>query len=200
MQKGQKHACGSAGIPHENFVHRRLALMFTDIVGSTPHVVEVGDETWLSLLMWHNDVLRSSFAANGGREIAAMGDGFLVAFAEARFALGCARQIHEWLRADRHAAHRRMHVRIGMQWADVLETTDNCVGRGVHEAARISEIADGDEILATVALLAAAGEPFEAECVRSVELRGLPGSYELVSVPSAIGRHDSAFAGSLARM
>src|SRR6185312_14031041 len=146
MQNGRNTGCRRRDATPEDFVHRRLALMFTDIVGSTPRVVEVGDERWLSSLLWHNDVLRSSFAANCGREITAMGDGFLAVFEEARLALRCARQIHEQLRVDRHHPERGMRVRIGIQWADVLETDDSYIGRGVHEAARISEIADGDEI------------------------------------------------------
>ncbi len=187
------------GVTPNDFVHRRLALMFTDIVGSTPRVVEVGDERWLALLARHNDLLRSSFAEHRGREMCAMGDGFLAVFDEPCLALRCARHIHARLRDDAASAAGGTRVRIGIQWADVLETADGYVGRGVHEAARISELADGDEVLVSVALLRAAREPFPPARVRSVELRGLPGRYDLVSISATTDRRFSQFAGSLAR-
>ena len=174
--------------------------MFTDVVDSTAHIVDIGDERWLALLAWHNDLLRASFAAHQGREVNALGDGFLVVFADPRRALQCALHIQEQLAGTRSDRGREIRVRIGIQWADVLETGENYIGRGLHEAARISELAAGDEVLVSVALLDAAGETCPREHAHAVQLRGLPAQYELVSVCTAHNRPYSTFARSLARM
>jgi class 3 adenylate cyclase len=174
--------------------------MFTDIVDSTKRLVEVGDEGWVSLLSWHNDLLRAAFAAHEGREVSALGDGFLVVFEDPGRALQCGRHIQSQLADGSRGGDRGIRVRIGIQWADVLEAGDCYVGRGLHEAARISELADGGEILVTVALLDAAGEASPPESAHAVELRGLPARYELVSVPGAIGRPYETVTRALARM
>jgi len=156
--------------------------MFTDIVNSTPLLVEVGDETWLTLLRWHNAVLRSSFRAHGGHEVNETGDGFFVVFERPLAALECAIDIQEQLAAGRSRHRYGVHVRIGIQWVDVLETRDNYIGRGVHEAARINEMAAADEILVSVAAIDAAGDRFPRSGARPVNLRGFPEPLELVSL------------------
>ena len=88
--------------------------MFTDIVGSTALVEAIGDEAWHDLLRWHDEALRRCFASNDGEEVDHTGDGFFVAFPDARTALACAIAIQRTL-----ADHRRAHgfapqVRIGV--------------------------------------------------------------------------------------
>jgi class 3 adenylate cyclase len=165
-------------------VKRRLAIMFTDIVDSTRQLVELGDQAWLVLLRWHNALLRSSFEAYAGREVNETGDGFFAVFEHPLAALQCAQHIQEQLAAGRSRHGHGVHVRIGIQWVDVLETCDNYVGRGVHQAARINEMAEADEILVSVAALDAAGQRFPQSDARAVNLRGFPEPLELVSLQS----------------
>jgi class 3 adenylate cyclase len=180
-------------------VQRRLAIMFTDIVDSTPLLVELGDEAWLVLLRWHNAVLRSSFRTHLGREVSETGDGFLAVFEHALSALRCALHIQEQLAAGRSNHGYGIHVRIGIQWVDVLETCDNYIGRGVHEAARINEMAESDEILVSVAALDAAGHPLPRSGARPVNLRGFPEPLELVSLHASCA-NEPVHNGSLAEM
>jgi len=164
-------------------VPRRLAIMFTDIVGSTDLVLTLGDEAWLTLLRWHNAVLRSCFVTHGGREVNELGDGFLAVFECPLAALHCALKIQEQLAVGREHHRCGIHVRIGVQWVDVLETSDdNYVGRGVHETERIKEQAGSDEVLVGLAALEAAGNGFPRSDVRYVSLRGFPEPVELVSL------------------
>ena len=118
---------------------RRLAIMFTDIVDSTRQLVELGDQAWLVLLRWHNALLRSSFEAYAGREVSDTGDGFFAVFEHPLSALQCALHIQEQLAAGRSRQGHGVHVRIGIQWVDVLETCDDlsaaaCTRR--HESTR----------------------------------------------------------------
>lgn len=169
-------------------VQRRLAIMFTDIVESTPLLVRLGDEAWLALLRRHDAMLRASFEMHGGHEVNHTGDGFFAVFDDPLSALRCALDIQEQLAAARSRRRDGVHVRIGIQWVDVLETDDNYVGRGVHEAARINEMAAADEILAGVAAVDAAGDTLPRSSPRPVSLRGFPEPLELVSVHARGGR------------
>jgi class 3 adenylate cyclase len=156
--------------------------MFTDIVDSTPLLVEAGDEGWLAILLWHNALLRAAFRTHAGREVKDTGDGFFVVFERPLPALRCALRIQEELAAGRGRHGYAVHVRIGIQWVEVLETHEGFVGRGVHEAARINEAAAADEILVSVAAFQAAGREFPRSGARPVSLRGLPEPLQLVSL------------------
>jgi class 3 adenylate cyclase len=179
---------------HDAFAHdglgassrRWLALMFTDIVGSTPLLVELGDEQWLAVLQWHNTVLRSSFSKHDGRVVNHAGDGFFAVFECPLDALNCAVHIQNELAEGRDRNGFGLHVRIGIQWVDVLEVNGDCVGRGVHEAARINELAGPDEILAGADAVDAAGGGFGVSAIGPVTLRGLPTPTPLMSVSAGL--------------
>jgi class 3 adenylate cyclase len=146
--------------------------MFTDIVGSTALVEAIGDEAWHDLLRWHDEALRRCFARNAGEEVHRTGDGFFVAFPDARTALVCAATIQRTL-----AEHRRDHgfaprVRVGIHSAEATRAAGDYEGVGVHAAARIAALAQGGEVLASVETLdgisdVTVGEP------RMVTLKGI---------------------------
>jgi class 3 adenylate cyclase len=146
--------------------------MFTDIVGSTALVEAIGDEAWHDLLRWHDEALRRCFARNAGEEVHRTGDGFFVAFPDARAALVCATAIQRTL-----AEHRRDHgfapgVRVGIHAAEATRAAGDYEGVGVHAAARIAALARGGEVLASVETFdgivdVAFGEP------REVTLKGI---------------------------
>jgi class 3 adenylate cyclase len=161
---------------------RRVAktFMFTDIVGSTNLVEVMGDEAWETLLRWHDQTLRSLFAAHQGEEVVATGDGFFVGFDSPEAALACAVSIQRGL-----AEHRQKHgfapqVRIGLHASDATQVGTNFRGKGVHEAARIAALAGGGEILASMDT--AAGSQFHFSESRSVALKGITEPIDVVTV------------------
>ena len=119
---------------------------------------------------------------HGGHEVNHTGDGFFTVFECPRRALECALDIQEQLAQARAEKGFGVHVRIGVQWVDVIETAGNYVGRGVHEAARINEIAATDEILVGRAAFDAAGGAFSGLPCRAVSLRGFPEPLDLVAL------------------
>jgi class 3 adenylate cyclase len=160
----------------------RRAFMFTDIVGSTPLVEAVGDEAWSDLLSWHDNMLRSQFAAHAGQEVDHTGDGFFVAFDSPEAALRCATEVQSKL-----AIHRRMHgfapaVRIGVHLDEATSSGDNYRGRGVHVAARVGAQAGAGEVLVSKATLDAAGPEFAVGESRTVELKGVSEPMELLPI------------------
>ena len=161
-------AATSAGSPERV----RLALMFTDIVRSTDLVGAIGDEAWEDLLSWHDQTLRSLFATNGGEVAHHTGDGFFVAFGDSTAALRCAVAIQRAL-----AEHRKRHgfspsVRIGIHTAEATRRGQDYSGAEVHKAARIADLAEGGEILASEETLAEADGSFTASRLRKVKVRG----------------------------
>jgi class 3 adenylate cyclase/ATP/maltotriose-dependent transcriptional regulator MalT len=173
-------ALGEAvGRPAPRQVERTF--MFTDIVRSTNLVEALGDEAWGHVIRWHDEQLRSQFAAHRGEVVKAIGDGFFVAFQGPGDALACAVAIQRAL-----AEHRRAHgfapqVRIGVHAASATHEGLDYRGRGVNAAARVGALADGGEILAT-AQTAALAPTQPATGLRSVMLKGFADPVEVVSI------------------
>jgi class 3 adenylate cyclase len=156
--------------------------MFTDIVRSTSLVEAIGDHAWVDVIRWHDETLRSLFAAHGGEEIDHAGDGFFVAFPDSATAVECAVALQRNL-----SEHRRSHgfapeIRIGLHLADAARRGASYRGKGVHEAARISALAEGGEILASAKTLAGTTLRFPASVARPVELTGISEPVEIVSI------------------
>jgi class 3 adenylate cyclase len=154
--------------------------MFTDMVGSTALVEALGDEAWSTLLRWHDDTLRSLFAAHQGEEVSETGDGFFVGFDSPEAALACAVAIQRRLAEHRQSQGFAPQVRIGVHASEATQVAQNFRGKGVHEAARIAALAGGGEILASE--VTAAGSRYETSTTRTVNLKGIAEPMDIVTV------------------
>jgi class 3 adenylate cyclase len=155
--------------------------MFTDIVKSTNLAEAMGDSAWSELLRWHDETLRSFFAAHSGAEVSSTGDGFFVGFDSPDAALTCAVAIQRRL-----ADHRRQHgfapqVRIGVHASGAAQVGKSFRGKGVHEAARIAALAEGGEIVASRTTVGSTS-PYAASEPRTVSLKGISEPLEVVSI------------------
>lgn len=156
--------------------------MFTDIVRSTSLVEAIGDDAWADLVGWHDQTLRSLFVAHGGEEIDHAGDGFFVAFPDPAAAVECAVAVQRTLSKHRRAHGFSPQVRVGLHTADAARRGAVYRGKGVHEAARISALAEGGEILASAKTLAGTTLRFPASTARAAKLKGVSEPVELVSI------------------
>ncbi len=155
--------------------------MFTDIVRSTGLIEAIGDEAWADLLQWHDRTLRTLLAGHGGQEIDHAGDGFFVAFPEPGPALTCAVAIQRRLWEHRRAHGFAPRVRIGLHATTSAHRRGGYQGKGVHEAARIAAIAEGDQIVASAGTVKDAIS-FPRSAPRSVQLPGLLEPIDLVTI------------------
>ena len=155
--------------------------MFTDIVKSTNLVEALGDEAWANLLRWHDETLRSLFAAHHGKEAVATGDGFFVGFDSPDAALACAVAIQRRLASHRKESGFAPQVRIGLHASEAAQVGQNFLGKGVHEAARIAALAQGSEIQASRATVGASGGYRMSE-PRVVTLKGISEPVEVVAI------------------
>src|SRR4051812_15014136 len=82
-----------------------LALVFTDIVGSTRICTQFGDEAWTDILISHVRRARKVVKQFNGFEIKIIGDAFMVAFRSAREAICFAMEL------QRKTGHAEVAIR-----------------------------------------------------------------------------------------
>ena len=146
--------------------------MFTDIVGSTSLAEVLGDAAWEALLRKHDDTIRSLVVSGGGEVVNSTGDGFFVAFEDARQGIECAIAIQRTLLEQRATTGFALALRIGLHTAAANRRGADYSGMGVHVAARVAALAGSSEILATSETLAEAGTVATAD-VRTETVKGV---------------------------
>ncbi len=133
--------------PRTGPVRRFVAVLFTDIVGSTALTQAIGDAEWAHLRGRHRELLLSCFAAHGGSEVSSAGDGFLARFDSARSAALAAVEIQRRLSQTRSEAGFAPQVRIGIHVGEAIEDDGDLLGTVINVASRITDEADAGEIL-----------------------------------------------------
>jgi class 3 adenylate cyclase len=166
------------GVRHGRAPERVLAtVVFTDIVESTARAARVGDTAWLSVLERHDQLSRQHADRFGGRIIKSTGDGLLATFDGPARAVGFALAMRDGVKAF------ALTIRAGVHTGEVELRDQDIGGLGVHIAARISGMAEPDEVLASRTvkdLTAGAGIAFLDR--GSHALKGLPEDWPLFSV------------------
>jgi len=151
-------------------------MLFTDIVGATARLVELGDRAWMALLNQHDLVVRAQLQRHLGREINATGDGFVAAFDGPARAVRCGQAI---ARAVRQLG---IHIRAGVHTGECEVMGQSLGGVAVHIGARIMALAATDEVLVSDQvkdLVAGSGLTFEDR--GSHVLKGIPGEWRLLA-------------------
>ncbi len=129
-----------------------LALLFTDIEGSTNLLRSLGAE-YRTLLAEHRRLLRDAFAAHGGTVMPREGDAMFATFADPRSAILGAIDGQVALAKATWPAGSQVRVRMGIHVGEVtIDEDDEYVGLAVHQAARISAAAHGGQVLTSRAM------------------------------------------------
>jgi class 3 adenylate cyclase len=151
-----------------------VTMLFTDLVGSTERVAELGDERWRQLLGRHNDVVRAALARFGGREVDQAGDGFLGTFD------GPARAVRCGLAIVTELAAIGLDVRAGVHTGEVELLGERIGGIAVHTGARVAALGSAGDVLVTRTVKdLTAGSGIELSERGTHELKGVPGTWEL---------------------
>ncbi len=181
---------------------KRLALVFSDAVGSTPYFARFGDEAGRKLQQRHTDLVAQA-ASGGGRIVDTAGDGVFLCFEDATRAVRAMVQLQRDIMADNEARalEHRLHVRIGVHFGPALTDGALVSGDAVNFASRVSASASSDELRISPAVfheLSDAELRLRAHRVRNVELKGVPGPHDLFSIewldvtkfPTKVRLHD----------
>jgi class 3 adenylate cyclase len=152
-------------------------VLFTDIVGSTERMAELGDTGWRALVTRHHATVRAHLARFRGQEIDTAGDGFFVSFDGPARAITCARAIVD------DAASMGLELRAGLHTGE-CETIDGKVGGlAVVIGARVGSLAGPSQVLVSQTvkdLVAGSGLTFED--AGDHELKGVPERWHLYRV------------------
>jgi serine/threonine-protein kinase len=168
--RSQAEVCGVTS-------QRFLALLYTDIVGSTERAAELRDEAWQELRRRHDALVRNELRRFEGREVNTAGDSFLMTFDEPEQAIRCAAAIREGVR------ELGLEVRSGVHVGKVEGEGRNVGGLAFHVGARVAAEAAPGEILVTEAVRQAlAGSPLDFAERGTRELKGLSGEWRLFAV------------------
>ena len=158
--------------------HRALrTVLFTDIVASTRSAAAMGDERWRSVLQRFGEITAEIVERFGGTVVKSTGDGHLMTFDGPTHAIRCA----EDLRAD--AELLGIDIRAGIHTGECELLGADIGGLAVHIAARIlGHAGPGDIVVSSTVrdLVVGSGTVFQHR--GSAELRGVPGSWDLLAV------------------
>lgn len=171
---------GTRSVAPEVFDRVLATVLFTDIVGSTQRAVELGDRGWRELLERHNALVRGELTRYRGREVKALGDGFLATFDGPARAIRAAQSI---VKATRGIG---LDLRAGVHTGECEMLGDDIGGLAVHVGARIASAAGPGEVLvsSTVRDLVA-GSGIELSDRGVHQLKGVPGAWRLYAADVA---------------
>jgi class 3 adenylate cyclase len=169
------------GKRHGGAVDRVLTtLVFTDIVQSTRRAAELGERQWRDRLDAHDAFVRRQLQRFRGREVKAIGDGFLASFDGPARALQCAAAIADGARS------LGLEIRAAVHTGECEVRGDDLAGLAVHAAARVLSHAGPGEVVASSTVKdLVAGSAIRFTEHGEHELAGVPGRWRLyrVAVP-----------------
>ena len=153
-----------------------LTVVFTDLEGFTTFTAEQGDAAAIDLLHDHHRRVGPVVRSRGGKVVKRLGDGLLLSFPDPAAAALAGVEMVE-------ATAAPLRLRAGMHVGEAVVTADDVVGHVVNMAARVTEEADGGEVLVTSDVRDAAADVpgVEFNRPRKVRLKGLPGRTEVFS-------------------
>jgi predicted ATPase/class 3 adenylate cyclase len=123
-----------------------VTFLFSDIEGST-RIAQERPADWPDILARHRELMRASFAAQGGVEVGTEGDSFFAAFPSASGALAAAVEAQRSLAGEPWPDDVEVRVRIGMHTGEATVQDGTYVGIAVHRAARIGQAGHGGQVL-----------------------------------------------------
>jgi class 3 adenylate cyclase/pimeloyl-ACP methyl ester carboxylesterase len=152
-------------------------VLFTDIVGSTARLAELGDRRWKDVVERHHAVVRTLLGRFRGVEIDTAGDGFFATFDGPARAIRCAHAIVESVRS------LGIEVRAGLHTGECERIDGKVGGLAVNIGARVGALAGPSEVLVSHTvkdLMVGSNAGFEDRGEH--ELKGIPGRWRLYLV------------------
>jgi serine/threonine protein kinase/class 3 adenylate cyclase len=163
-----------------------VAILFTDVVGSTAYYDRFGNTAGILLMQRHDDVTNAALARYSGRWIKSTGDGAMAEFADPAQAVYAAiamqRQLFE--RNQKLPEPERIQLRIGINYGEVIRKNEDVWGNAVNVAARVCSKCEPAQILisSTVHAQLAADSDVRVISLGRFELKGKQNLEELLEV------------------
>ena len=166
-----------------------VAVLFTDIVGSTELSQSLSPPAADEVRRTHFAILRRAITKAGGTEVKNLGDGMMVVFSSASAALDCGVAMQQGVERDNRANGRSVGLRVGLSGGEVGREDGDYSGDPVVEAARLCARCEGGQVLATEWVRLTAGRRNRHECRPggTFAVEGLPEPVETVDVVWELG-------------
>jgi class 3 adenylate cyclase len=130
---------------------RKLALAFSDIVGSTPYFERFGNEAGEGLRQRHSDLVNEVLAENSGRLVDTAGDGAFTCFPYVINAVKAYTALLHKVSASNASRAREHHltVRVGIHWGAVITDGVTVSGDPVNLCSRVAGAAAPGDVRVT---------------------------------------------------
>jgi class 3 adenylate cyclase len=170
---------------------RDIAILFTDIKGSTALYQRIGDLNAFQLVQQHFDWLRDATVHHGGAVVKTIGDAVMAAYPDAAHAVAAALEMrHAAERFNQGQPDRLVALKIGIHHGAAIAVTLNeeldYFGQTVNIAARAQAMADAQEVCITNEVLGYPGvKPLLAGFpmrTTAVEFRGVGRPMPVITV------------------
>jgi class 3 adenylate cyclase/pimeloyl-ACP methyl ester carboxylesterase len=182
----------ATGAEHRVDANRFLGtILFTDVVGSTELLAELGDSRYRELRDDHERQVRFEVERAGGRLVKVIGDGTLSVFDGPTTAVRAGEAITESARG------LGIEVRAGVHSGELERAGPDVHGMSVHIGARVAALAGPGEVVVSRTvhdLVIGSGLRFVPRGEH--DLRGIPGTWELFTLASTGGSGSHAPAES----
>ncbi len=161
---------GSPATPSGGF----RAILFTDVVSSTPLLTQLKDEKMRDVMRNHDEVLEAAVTSHGGRVIKTIGDAFMAEFAVPSGAVDAAIAALRGVREKFAGSDVPVRIRIGINAGEPIEEHGDLHGASVVIAKRLESEADANGILISdVVKQAVAGKDFVFDGQRRSRAQGV---------------------------
>ncbi len=165
---------------------RIVAVLLTDVVSSTQHLTQLGDEAGNAQRVRHFELLRSCLGHHDGQEVKNTGDGLLAVFPSAVDAVRCATAMQRAVTADRREnPDDGVEMKIGLHLGEPVQDVDDFFGAPMVLVTRLCAAAQPGQIVASELLrtLVASKHELLFEPLGALQLKGLDHPVPAWSVP-----------------
>jgi len=128
-----------------------MTFLFTDIESSTRLLARLGEADYAAVLRYQRDLLMQAARRHGGEVQPEAGDGSFVVFDTAASAAIAVLEFQLGVQQATWPRGERVHIRTGFHTGPVTHRREGYIGLAVHQAARISAAAHGDQVLLSAA-------------------------------------------------
>ena len=165
--------------------HEGAAILFTDLVGFSSWVLDVGDEAALELLRAVSAVVEPAIREHDGRLVKRLGDGHMAVFGTAGDAVAAALAMQEGLGEVEVCGHQPQ-LRTGVHVGHPRRLGGDYLGTDVNIAARVMDAAKGGELLVSDAVIEQTDcSGFEVKKRRWFRAKGAPRELQVYSLQRA---------------
>jgi class 3 adenylate cyclase len=127
---------------------QKIAVLFTDIVGSSKFFKSHGDQAGRQMLQLHQDIASGCITEHGGVVVKILGDSVMAYFLKAKETLKSAIKIQQKLEIlnRKRDPQNQIHIKIGIHFGDGIIEHNDIFGDVVNIAAKLTSLVDRDQI------------------------------------------------------